>query len=65
MIEASFVTSWNFAPAKWLYFHGESVKKNIAEVVAMLDPNSKKTSATNSRNISFTPHYRDQFWCCL
>lgn len=42
MIEASFVTSWNFARAKWPYFHGESVKKNIAEVVAMLDPNSTK-----------------------
>lgn len=34
MTEASFVMSWNFACAKWPYFHGESVKKNI--VVAML-----------------------------
>lgn len=40
--EASFVLSWNIARAKCPYSDGEFVKKNIAEVVAVLDPNNAK-----------------------
>ena len=40
--EASFVISWNIARAKRPYSDSEFVKKNIAEVVAVLDPNNTK-----------------------
>jgi hypothetical protein len=38
--EASFVISWNIARAKRPYSDGEFVKKNIAEVGAVLDSNN-------------------------
>ena len=40
--EASFVISRNIARAKRPYSDSEFVKKNIAEVVAVLDPNNTK-----------------------
>ena len=42
MTEASFVMSWNIARAKHPYSDCEFVKKNIADVVAVLEPNNKK-----------------------
>ena len=41
MTEASFVISWNIARAKHSYSDCEFVKKNIADVVAVLEPNNK------------------------
>ena len=49
--EASFIISWNIARAKHSYSDGEFVKKNIAEVIAVLDPNNRKLQ----RLISQTP----------
>ena len=49
--EASFIISWNIARAEHLYSDGEFVKKNIAEVIAVLDPNNRKLQ----RLISQTP----------
>ena len=40
--EASFLMSWNIARSKHPYFDCEFVKKNITDVVAVLDPNNKK-----------------------
>ena len=40
--EASFLMSWNIARFKHPYFDYEFVKKNITDVVAVLDPNNKK-----------------------
>ena len=43
MTEASFVMSWNIARAKHPYSDCEFVKKNIADVVAVLEPNITKS----------------------
>jgi hypothetical protein len=40
--ETSFVISWNIARAKLPYSVSEFIKKNIAEIVAVLDPNNTK-----------------------
>ena len=40
--EASFLTSRNIARSKHPYSDCEFVKKNITDVVAVLDPNNKK-----------------------
>ena len=40
--EVSFVMSWNIARSKHPYSDCEFVKKNIIEVVLVLDPNNKK-----------------------
>ena len=40
--EASFLMSWNIARSKHPYSDCEFVKKNITDVVAVLDPNNKK-----------------------
>ena len=40
--EASFVISWNIAHSKHPYSDCELVKKNIIEIVSVLDPNNKK-----------------------
>ena len=40
--EASFVMSWNIARAKQPYSDCEFLKKNIADVVAVLDPGNKR-----------------------
>ena len=40
--EASFVMSWNIARAKRPYSDGKFIKKNIAEVVAVLDLSNTK-----------------------
>ena len=40
--EASFFMSWSIARAKHPYSDCEFVKKNITDVVAVLDPNNKK-----------------------
>jgi hypothetical protein len=52
--EANFVISWNIARAKRPYSDGEFVKKNIAKVVAVLDPNNTKLQ----RLIAQTPASR-------
>ena len=52
--EANFVISWNIARSKHPYSDGEFVKKNISEVIAMLDPNNRKLQ----RLISQTPASR-------
>ena len=49
--EASFIISWNIARAKHSYSDGEFIKKTIAEVIAVLDPNNRKLQ----RLISQTP----------
>ena len=41
-IEASFLISWNIARSKHPYSDCEFVKKNISDVVAVLDPINKK-----------------------
>ena len=40
--ETGFIISWNIARAKHSYSDGEFIKKNIAEVIAVLDPNNRK-----------------------
>ena len=40
--KASFLMSWNIAHFKHPYSDCEFVKKNITDVVAVLDPNNKK-----------------------
>ena len=40
--EASFLISWNIACSKHPYSNCEIVKKNITDVVAVLDPSNKK-----------------------
>ena len=40
--EASFVISWNIARSRHPYSDYEFMKKNITEVVSVLDPNNKK-----------------------
>ena len=40
--EASFLMSWNIARSKHPYSDCEFVKKNITDVIAVLDPNNKK-----------------------
>ena len=40
--EASFLMSWSIARSKHPYSDFEFVKKNITDVVAVLDPNNKK-----------------------
>ena len=49
--EASFIISWNIARFKHPYSDGEFIKKNISEVVAVLDPKNTKLQ----RLISQTP----------
>ena len=43
--EASFLMSWNIVRSKHPYSDCEFVKKNITDVVAVLDPNNKSFSA--------------------
>jgi hypothetical protein len=52
--EASFVISWNIAHAKRPYSDNKFVNKNIAEVVAVLDPDNTKLQ----RLIAQTPASR-------
>jgi len=52
--EANFVISWNTAWSKHPYSDGEFMKKNISEVIAVLDPNNTKLQ----RLISQTPASR-------
>ena len=40
--EASFLMSWSIARSKHPHSDSESVKKNLTDVVAVLDPNNKK-----------------------
>jgi hypothetical protein len=40
--EAGFVLAFNIARAKRHYTEGEFVKKNIAQVISVLDPENKK-----------------------
>jgi len=40
--EASFVIAWNIARSKLPYIHGEFVKKNISDVIAILAPENLK-----------------------
>jgi len=49
--EANFVTSWNIARSKYPYSDGEFVKKNISEIIAVLDINNTELQ----RLISQTP----------
>ena len=41
MTEASFLMSWSIARSKHPYSDCKFVKKNVTDVVALLDPNNK------------------------
>ena len=57
MTEASFVMSWNIAHAKHPYSDCEFVAKNMADVVAKLEPNNKELQRLIEKNTMFTPNY--------
>jgi hypothetical protein len=40
--EASFVIAWNIARSNLPYSHGEFIKKNISDVIAILAPENSK-----------------------
>jgi len=56
--EASFVTSWNIARSKHPDSDGEFVKKNISEVIALLDLNNTKFQRVISQTPAITTHSR-------
>ena len=53
--EASFLIAWNIARAKHPYSDGEFVKKNISEVLSILDPSNSKLNKLVSQ-ISVSRH---------
>ena len=53
--EASFLMSWNTARSKHPYSDCKFVKKNITDVVAVLDPNNKKLQPLITQ--MFVPNY--------
>jgi hypothetical protein len=56
MTETSFIASWNVAGAKRPYTDGGIVKKNIDEVISILDPNSSVLQRLDT-NSSFASRY--------
>ena len=40
--EASYAIAWNIARAKRPYSDGDFIKKNIEEVISILDPNNSR-----------------------
>jgi hypothetical protein len=53
--EASFLIAWNIARSKHPYSDGEFVKKNISEVLSLLDPSNSKLNKLVSQ-ISISRH---------
>lgn len=48
--EAGFILAFNIAKAKKPYTEGEFIKKNMAQVISVLEPENKKTAETDKRN---------------